>query len=509
MKKAIGYVRISTKDQSNFSLEGQEKNIRDFAARNDYEILNVFCDDGQSAKNFDRPDWKKLQLFCKNNHADVDALIVAKYDRFSRNLKDALTMIEMLEDKFNIRVLSAAEPIMMNSHSPYFFQFRTQMLMGAQVEWLIIKDRTKQGNYNAASAGRYLTTAPVGYVNKRDEQNKPIIEIDQVRAPVIRRMFQMFIEGANYSEIGIEARRLGLKNRSKGSVKYTLMNPVYAGMIKVPGYGDDPGGWLTKGIHEPIINLSTWEHVQELLDPRKTKRTVMNESVPLRGVLKCFCGRVLTAGNSKGRKRHYWYYRCDNHTSLNHNADRLHEQLEEIIDNLSLPLEHVEYLQEGLLNIVEELSSERKSLLQAKKRELAGLEIKLNSVEDKFISDNLEVGVYRKWKTKYQTEISLCHQSIAEFNGGSDSIMQLYRERLPLLSNLGFLYRKLQLHEKQALVRQLFNSSLYYQDHSYRTTYMLPVFESKAALLKEKRLLVFEQPILKIARNGNSAPDRT
>lgn len=89
MKKAIAYIRISTKDQSNFSLTGQEQYIRDFATKQGYEILALFTDDGQSAKNFDRPDWKLLQQFCKDNQHQVDALIVAKYDRFSRNLKAA------------------------------------------------------------------------------------------------------------------------------------------------------------------------------------------------------------------------------------------------------------------------------------------------------------------------------------------------------------------------------------------------------------------------------------
>ena len=83
--KAIGYIRISTKDQSNFSLSGQEKYIRDFCEKHNYELATVFKDDGQSAKNFDRPDWKALEQFIKENNS-VTTLVVAKYDRFSRNV---------------------------------------------------------------------------------------------------------------------------------------------------------------------------------------------------------------------------------------------------------------------------------------------------------------------------------------------------------------------------------------------------------------------------------------
>jgi len=38
MKKAIAYKRISTKDQSNFSLPGQEKHINEFAAAENLTI---------------------------------------------------------------------------------------------------------------------------------------------------------------------------------------------------------------------------------------------------------------------------------------------------------------------------------------------------------------------------------------------------------------------------------------------------------------------------------------
>jgi site-specific DNA recombinase len=509
MKKAIGYIRISTKDQSNFSLDGQERYIREFATRNNFDLLNVFCDDGQSAKNFDRPDWKKLQSFCKENHKDVDALIVAKYDRFSRNLKDALTMIEMLEDKFNIRILSVLEPIMINPQSPFFFQFRTQMLMGAQVEWLVIKDRTKFGNYNGAKAGRYFTTAPFGYINKRDAQNKPIIIVDEVKAPVIRFMYQMLLQGAPLKEIGLEAKKRGYKNKGRSAIKYTLMSPVYAGLIRVPSYGDDPGGWLTKGIHEPIVDQSTWYRAQEMLEPRTIRRTVMNEEVPLRSVLKCFCGRCMTAGNSKGKRKHYWYYRCDSHTGMNYNATKLHTQLEEVITNLSLPDSHIEYLRDKVVEKLQSNFKDQEHLVADKKRELHGLYSKLDNVEEKFINNHLDPEAYRKWKNRYQSEIAVCRQYISEFTQPINTLITEFEQRLPLLSNLLYRYQQGDLHTKQAFIRLVFKSSLYYQDNLYRTPYILPTFQHKSLILKQKGLLIIEQPIIKSAKSQACAPDRT
>src|SRR5687768_5064357 len=111
MKKAIGYARISNKDQSNFSITGQQELIRRHCTNGNMELVAMFTDEGESAKNFDRPDWRDLEAFVRKNHSGIDFFIVAKFDRFSRNTAEALQMIELLEEKFKIRVISSMEPI--------------------------------------------------------------------------------------------------------------------------------------------------------------------------------------------------------------------------------------------------------------------------------------------------------------------------------------------------------------------------------------------------------------
>jgi site-specific DNA recombinase len=68
MKKAIGYIRISDKDQSNFSISGQTGIDHHLLHPQQLSPGDTFIDDGKSAKNFDRPDWKKLEAFVKKNH---------------------------------------------------------------------------------------------------------------------------------------------------------------------------------------------------------------------------------------------------------------------------------------------------------------------------------------------------------------------------------------------------------------------------------------------------------
>lgn len=507
MKKAIGYIRISTKDQSNFSLQGQEQYIRDFAGKQGYEVISVFKDDGQSAKNFDRPDWKLLQKFCKDNHHQVDALIVSKYDRFSRNLKDALNMIEVLEEKYSIKILSALEPILLNPNSPYFFQFRTQMLMGAQVEWLVIKDRTRAGINTALKSGRYISKAPVGYTNSRDASNKTILLIDEGKALIIKRMFEMFLQGAPLKEIKLEAMRKGFKKKYKSAVRETLTNPVYAGLIKVPAYNDEPEH-LVKGLHQGLVSEADWWKVQNTFNAEnKIHRTVMNEQVPLRSVLKCKHGHPLTAGNSKGKKQYYWYYKnacCAKH---NLSAKKLHDQLDEILKVMSLPDHYLTYLQEAIEKQLTIQEGQSATILFEKRSELAVLQQRLDKVEEKFIIDKLDPPAYKKWSSRYQHEIAIVKKYIADASQPIDQLRAFFIGNLSRLGNLHWQYHEADLHTKQAILRTVFNSRLYYDGGAYRTPYVLPALGLKAALLAEKKLLYIEQPSSKTGKIGDCTPD--
>jgi DNA invertase Pin-like site-specific DNA recombinase len=69
--KAIGYVRISKKDQSNYSLDYQENSIREYCHRNQVELESVYIDDGESSYTFDRPDYQALESFIKQHKGRV------------------------------------------------------------------------------------------------------------------------------------------------------------------------------------------------------------------------------------------------------------------------------------------------------------------------------------------------------------------------------------------------------------------------------------------------------
>ena len=118
-------------------------------------MLSVFTDDGESSYTFDRPDWKALELFLKQNK-NVQYLIIFDHDRFSRNLAEALIKIKELHDKFKISVLATTDAFDTDFSDPSTFILRAFKYMMAESELHRIRQRTKTGLLQAADARKTL-----------------------------------------------------------------------------------------------------------------------------------------------------------------------------------------------------------------------------------------------------------------------------------------------------------------------------------------------------------------
>ena len=109
MKTAIIYTRVSSTDQvSGTSLETQERDIRAYCARNEYEVAAHFQDAGESAKTADRPGL--IQALENARKRRANAFIVWKLDRLSRDTQDGLHIRGSLA-KHGCELVSISEPL--------------------------------------------------------------------------------------------------------------------------------------------------------------------------------------------------------------------------------------------------------------------------------------------------------------------------------------------------------------------------------------------------------------
>ncbi|SFW11814.1 recombinase family protein [Chitinophaga sancti] len=118
---AIGYIRLSRKDQSKYSFDGQESAIKAYCLKYDLQLLSIFRDNGECSDTFNRANFKALELFLCRDKGIVKYLIVMNHDRFSRDVSKALSKISELKRRHGVTVLSTEEPIDLNTSDPQVF----------------------------------------------------------------------------------------------------------------------------------------------------------------------------------------------------------------------------------------------------------------------------------------------------------------------------------------------------------------------------------------------------
>jgi site-specific DNA recombinase len=108
--RAVIYVRVSTTAQADEgnSLTTQERVCREYAARKEYKVLQVFVDAGESAKTANRTEFQKMLKLCAIKKNGINAVIVYKVDRFARSVEDHATVRALLK-RYKVELLSATE----------------------------------------------------------------------------------------------------------------------------------------------------------------------------------------------------------------------------------------------------------------------------------------------------------------------------------------------------------------------------------------------------------------
>jgi len=311
MKSAYIYVRVSTDEQKRrgYSLIEQEERLLDYCETNNIHIAGIFRED-HSAKDFNRPEWKKLiKAIKRDKNKPARTILFLKWDRFSRNIHYAYQMIEMLKN-FNIQPMAIDQPI--DFDVPEAIVILAIYLSIPQAENTRRGKNTSDGLRRAKKMGRFAGKAPLGYKNDTSDDGKKIILPKQSEADHIKRMFREFATG-NYtiSQVANVSKLNGF--RSRESFRRLLRKPIYCGLVVVPANKDEETQ-IIKGIHEPLISEELFQKVQEVLVSKRRqsgRKERTKPLFPLRGFLTCpMCARRLTGSVSKGRNKRYRYYHC-------------------------------------------------------------------------------------------------------------------------------------------------------------------------------------------------------
>ncbi|RZL14275.1 MAG: hypothetical protein EOO96_30935, partial [Pedobacter sp.] len=157
-------------------------------------------------------------------------------------------------------------------------------------------------------------------------------------------------------------------------------------------------------LHEPTISETDFWRTQKVLDRKPKRQTRANEEFPLRGIIKCPCGRNLTAGWTKGNRKYYLYYKCVDHPSINIPGETMHMKFEELLKKITLQKHQVDLLNSSLLSLWDELLKDENKKQKEKTRQLRHLREKTMKLDQKFIADQISVSLYHRCREEFKTE---------------------------------------------------------------------------------------------------------
>jgi hypothetical protein len=167
-----------------------------------------------------------------------------------------------------------------------------------------LREETKKGFYGRLKQGILPMPAPLGYRNVGSGKPK---EPDPKAAPLVRHLFERYATATvNFHDLLNEAEQVGLRGRSgkpitKNGLTSLLNNPFYTGLIRIHTTGQS-----FAGAHEPIVSVSLFQRVQDILHGRINTRTNRHDFLYRRRLTCEPCGFTLIGETHKG----FVYYRC-------------------------------------------------------------------------------------------------------------------------------------------------------------------------------------------------------
>lgn len=160
--RAVIYVRKSRviTGVSYYSPELQEKDCRDLATRNNFEVQKVVTDLDRSGKNSDRPGLQEILRMSRNR--EIDYVLVQYIDRNYRNGLSMLKFYEKLSE-YGVSILSVHENINTRDFNGRFMLF----LYSIMAEWPIhlTSERARATAENLMEKGRHHGAYRLGYCN--------------------------------------------------------------------------------------------------------------------------------------------------------------------------------------------------------------------------------------------------------------------------------------------------------------------------------------------------------
>ena len=451
-KITILYCRLSNEDaldgESN-SIQNQKEFLTRYAAEHGYTNLKILVDDGYTGTNFDRPGVQEGFTLVKQGL--VGCWLVKDLSRFGRDYLTVGQYTDIIFPSYDVRFIAVNDGVdSERGDSDGFAAIRNLFN-----EWYP-RDTSKKVRVvfrQKGTSGKHLGKPPYGY--RTDPADKDHWIIDEDAAPVVKRIFNLAIDGKGPEQI---ARILEQDKVLTTKALYAKQSENHPDPKKRKKMPERPYHWIGQSVagilermeytgctcnfktysksyklkkripnaiedmcifpdtQEAIVSQAQWDRVQEL---RKNKRrpTKAERQGLFSGLLFCpDCGNKLhfaTCKSFDGKQDHYVCssYKSGRGTCSAHyiREDVLRELVLERIRAVNAYIrQDAESFQEEWLQCrrsdqERSIREDRKRVEQAKKR-LADLDVLLSRLYEDFVLGDLSKERYKKMTADYEAE---------------------------------------------------------------------------------------------------------
>lgn len=360
------YIRLSREDEDKTheseSISNQKSLLLQYTKENNLKVYDMYIDDGYSGTNFNRPNFNRLIKDIELGK--INMVITKDMSRLGRDYIGTGNLIEKYFPEHNVRYIAITDNIdtFLDSSNNDIAPFKAIMndMYAKDISKKIkssLKAKQKEGKWVGSKT-------PFGYI--KDPNNKNHLIIEEEQAHIVKRIYNMCLDGLSFYKISKELTNEGIKTpaqyyeykwRSNYNCKYgmwhsktiydILTNRIYTGdtvqnkrtkvnykikkIIK-----NKPSQYIVvENTHEAIIDKEMFYEVQKRI-PKNVGRSEKKETHLLDGLLYCGdCGHRISIGPRRKKDNRCYticnYYRTYIKQKLCTAHSNNYDDLEEVI----------------------------------------------------------------------------------------------------------------------------------------------------------------------------------
>ena len=389
--------------------------LEDYARKNGFIRFRHFTDDGISGTRFDRPGFTAMMQ--EVEAGNVDTIIVKDMSRLGRDYLKVGQIMEILRQR-GVRLIAINDGVDSIRGDDDFLPFRNIM---NEYYCRDISKKIQSVFKSKGMSGKHVTgTVIYGYLWDEKRENWVV---DDVAAPVVRRIFDMTMEGYGPYQIAtrlaqeqIEIPAVHLARHGEGphqgrniknpygwtstTIVHILKKQEYLGHTvnfktrkhfkdKKSRYVDEGEWMIFENTHEAIIPQELFDNVQRIRGNVKRYPDGWGEAAPLTGLIYCAdCGGKMYVHRTYNGKR-VPQYTCAQYSkapvgTLCPTQHRIAEKavLSLVSDMLKAIAEYAATDRAGFIRAVQEAQvNQQDGDMRKKRRRLAAAEKRAGEVE--------------------------------------------------------------------------------------------------------------------------------